>query len=148
MAAQDEGHERGARGWVPSLREREFEAGRCDRGDREEEPETPEEALEWAGADGTRSILDMFSVTEEPDFFAVAPLPREELIRLYGTEQPTHEVIGAIHEFYEDTERGQGICIIVYESDEPSKSSSAGTRSIEAGADRLAARLSRSCCMW
>ena len=106
-------------GWVPSLREREFEAGRYNRGDREEEPETSEEALEWAGADGTRSILDMFSVTEEPDFFAVAPLPREELIRLYGTEQPTHKVIGANHEFYEDMERGQGICIIVYEGDEP-----------------------------
>ena len=99
MAGQDEGHERGAMVWVASLREREFEAGRYDRGVREEEPETPEEALVWAGADGTRSILDRFSVTEEPDFVAVAPLPREELIRLYGTEQPTHEVIGANHEF-------------------------------------------------
>ena len=92
--------------------------------------------MEWAGADGTRSILDLFSVTEEPDFFAVAPLPREELIRLYGREQPTHEFIGANHEFYEDRERGQGICIIVSESDEPSKSSSVSTRSIEADGSR------------
>ena len=103
------------------LREQEFEAGRYDQGGREEEPETPEEALEWAGADGTRSILDMFSVTEEPDFFAVAPLPREELIRLYGMERPTHEMIGANHEFYEDMERGHGIYIIVYQGDDPSE---------------------------
>ena len=44
---------------------------------------TMEEAFEVAAEDGTRSILDIMSVAEVPDFCVAAPLPREILDDLY-----------------------------------------------------------------
>jgi hypothetical protein len=102
------------------LREREFRAGRF-RHYGEGEPATIEEAVELCDADGTGSILDITTVADEPNFFAVAPLSAETLINLFGTERPTRRMIEENTDFYEDIERGQGIYIVAYEGDKPSE---------------------------
>ena len=119
---------------LEKLREREFQAGRYNPViDFPEFPVTPESpapgpghdsieaAFEDADADGTRSILDMMQVSDTPDFNAVAPLPEEELINLFGTDKPTHEMIEGSDELYDVLERGQGVYIIVYQDGQPSE---------------------------
>jgi hypothetical protein len=120
---------------LQKLRRREFEAGRynpaVDFPDFPVTPESPapgaqhdsiEEAMEDADADGTRSILDMERISDEPDFNAVTPLPPERLLELFGTDKPTHEMIDESDELFEALdERGQGVYVIVYEGERPSE---------------------------
>jgi hypothetical protein len=63
----------------------------------------------------------MERVADAPDFNAVAPLPEETLLRLFGTEQPTHEAIEESEDFYSVLERGQGVYVLVYEGSRPSE---------------------------
>ena len=72
-------------------------------------------------ADGTGSILDMMQVADEPDFFTVAPLPREEQVRLFGTDKPTRQMIERNTDLYEEIQRGQGVYIVAYKDDKPSE---------------------------
>src|SRR5438105_1781042 len=103
------------------LREREFRAGRYNPvmpfppfpvGPNSPAPgaehDSIQEALEDSDADGTRSILDLDHIADEPDFGAVTPLPEEVLEELYGTAQPTRRMIEQDMDFFEDVERGQG----------------------------------------
>lgn len=120
---------------LQKLRRREFEAGRYNPAvDFPEFPLTADspapgaqhdsidEAIEDADADGTRSILDMERVAEEADFNAVAPMARETLLELFGTERPTREMIDESDELFElMDERGQGVYVIVYEGERPSE---------------------------
>ena len=119
---------------LQKLRRREFEAGRYNPAvwfpDFPVTPESPapgaqhgsiEEAQEEADADGTRSILDMERVGDEADFGVVAPLARETLLELFGTEQPTREMVEGSDELYEVLERGQGVYVIVHEGGRPSE---------------------------
>jgi hypothetical protein len=78
-----------------------------------------EEAREAADADGTRSILDMDRIGDEPDFGVVVPLDRQEIIELYGTEHPTRAMIEANPDFLEEVERGQGVYLVAYDGDRP-----------------------------
>ena len=116
------------------LREREFQAGRynpvinfpefpvtADSPAPGPEHESIEDAFEEADADGTRSILDMMTISDTPDFCAVTPLPEEDLLDLFGTNQPTHEMIEESNELYDKLERGQGVYIVVYRDDQPSE---------------------------
>jgi hypothetical protein len=59
-------------------------------------------------------------VSAEPKLGAVAPFPDEVLRVLYGTTQPTREMIeqGADSEYLD---RGQGIYIVVYRDGEPAE---------------------------
>ena len=119
---------------LQKLREREFRAGRYNPVTWF--PEFPvgrdspapgaqhasiDEAIEEADADGTRSILDMMTVADEPDFNAVAPLPPEALVELFGTDKPTREMIEENDELFEVLERGQGVYVVVYKDDRPSE---------------------------
>jgi hypothetical protein len=112
---------------LDELREREFQAGRYN-------PVTPflrfpidptapapgaqhdsiEEAMEDADADGTRSILDIHSIAEEPNFCVAVPLASDVLESLYGTTQPTREMIVENMDFLEDIERGHCVYTTVY----------------------------------
>jgi hypothetical protein len=116
------------------LRQREFQAGRynpvIDFPEFPVGPDSPapgaqhadiEEAFEDADADGTRSILDMMRVADEPDFCAVTPLPETELIELFGTARPTHAMIESSDELFEPLERGKGVYVIVYEDERPAE---------------------------
>jgi hypothetical protein len=118
---------------LQELREREFKAGRYNPA--EPFPKYPvnpnhapgckhasiDEATEDADADGTRSILDIDRVAESPDFGAVVPLDKEELIELFGTDKPTRAMIESNFDLFENIERGQGIYIIAYKDAKPSE---------------------------
>jgi hypothetical protein len=119
---------------LQKLRQREFLAGRYNPVVWFPEfpigPQSPapgaqhgsiEEAIEEADADGTRSILDMEKVSDAPDYSAVAPLPEDVLIELFGTNKPTHEMVEGSDDLYEYLERGQGVYIVVYSDDQPSE---------------------------
>ena len=117
---------------LQELREREFRAGRYNPvlrfPPRSVGPDSPapgarhrsiREALRASGADGTRSILDLERVSEEPEFGAVAALDHDALLGLFGTARPTRQMVEANDELWEDLERGQGIYIILYKDDQP-----------------------------
>jgi hypothetical protein len=119
---------------LQALRRREFQAGRYN-------PVTPflefpvdaaaagpgaqhssiEEAIEDADADGTRSILDMERIADDPDYGAVTPLSDDALTDLFGTRKPTREMIESQDELFDAIERGQGIYIVAYRDDTPSE---------------------------
>jgi hypothetical protein len=119
---------------LQTLRRREFQAGRYN-------PVTPmpefpvdtgapapgaqhasiEAAIEDADADGTRSILDMERVSDEPDYGSVTPLSDDDLVDLFGTAKPTREMIESNDDLFEAIERGQGVYIVAYRDDQPSE---------------------------
>jgi hypothetical protein len=114
------------------LREREFAAGRYNPampfilfpitpaspapGPRHD---SIEEALEDAAEDGTRSILDLDHIADEPDFGAVAPLDDEQLLDYFGTTTPTRETVERNDDFFDDIERGQGVYVVLYKDGAP-----------------------------
>jgi hypothetical protein len=104
---------------MEKLRDREFQAGRFNGS--ELNPGSIEEAREMADADGTRSILDIDRVGDTPDFGVVVPLSGLTLVKLFGTDQPTREMIQKNLDFYEDIERGQGVYIVAYRDGQPSE---------------------------
>jgi hypothetical protein len=104
---------------LEKLRQKVFSSGDFNRS--ELKPSSIEEAMKNAAEDGTRSILDISMVGERPDFFTVCPLPTDQLVRLFGTTEPTHEMIENNMDFYENIERGQGIYITVYKNGKPSE---------------------------
>jgi hypothetical protein len=126
---------------LQALRQREFAAGRYNPviasmwqlfpiGPHSPAPgaqhSSIQEAMEDAEADGTRSILDLSEVAEEPGFYAVAPLPDDVLEGLYGTTEPTRAMAEANMDFLEDVERGQGVYIILYANGKPNEICFAG----------------------
>lgn len=117
---------------LDELRQREFRAGRYNPvmpfisfpitsaspapGARHR---TIEAAFEAADADGTRSILDITGIGDEPDFGISAPLDPEILEDLYGTTQPTLAQVQNNMDFLEDVERGQAVYVVCYTGGTP-----------------------------
>jgi hypothetical protein len=117
---------------LQELRQREFQAGRYNPvmpfPPSGAGPNAPcpgaqhasiEEAFEDADADGTRSILDLDHIAEEPEFGAVTPLGEEALGQLYGTTRPTRAMIEANMDFFEEIDRGQGVYLVAYRGGAP-----------------------------
>jgi hypothetical protein len=125
-------HQEDAQKALDELREQEFRAGRYN-------PVMPfpnfpvgrgapapgarhasiADAQRDADADGTRSILDIAAIAEEPDFFVAAPLPAEVLDSLYGTLQPTRAMVEHNMDFLEDVERGHCVYVVLYKNGKP-----------------------------
>ncbi len=115
------------------LREREFQAGRYnpvmpfldfpinpDSSAPGAQHGSIEEAMADAEEDGTRSILDIATVGESPDFCVAAPVPSNVLESLLGTAQPTREVLEEnLGEIIEDVDRGHCIYTVVYKNGAP-----------------------------
>jgi hypothetical protein len=117
---------------LDELREREFRAGRYNPvipfPNFPVTPSSPtpgaqhdsmEEAMEDADADGTRSILDIMRVGDEPDFCTAVPLADDVLQELYGTTRPTRAAVEANMDFLEDIERGQAVYCTLYRNGQP-----------------------------
>ncbi len=117
---------------LQKLRRREFQAGRYNPAmpflQFPIDPLAPspgaqhnsiEEAMEDSDADGTRSILDLDHLSDNPESCAASPLSDEVLEALYGTTQPTRVMIEQNMGFFEDLDRGQGIYAIVYKNGQP-----------------------------
>ena len=88
-------------------------------------PKSIAELLEFQAESGTHSILDVGSISTEPEFGTLSPLPRPKLVHLVGSETPSHAEIeeahdsGALEEFV--SKRWQGIYIIAYRERSPSE---------------------------
>jgi hypothetical protein len=119
---------------LQDLRQREFEAGRYNpvqpfpRFPIHHNSAAPgaqhvsiDEAREAADEEGTRSILDITAISEEPDFCVAAPLAKEELERYFGTAQPTKEMVSRKLEFLGFIQRGHCVYITVFEAGQPSE---------------------------
>lgn len=78
-----------------------------------------EQALEAAAEDGTRSILDIQSVADEPDFMVAAPLDEDLLQSLYDTTQPTRKMVEQNMGFLEELDRGHCVYIVLYNAGQP-----------------------------
>jgi hypothetical protein len=102
---------------LDKLRRRVFESKEFNGA--EFDPPTPEAALELTEADGTRSILDISRISDQPDFCCAAPLSPEELERYFGTQKPTEVMVREHGDFWEDLDRGMARYVIVFEGDEP-----------------------------
>jgi hypothetical protein len=119
---------------LEALREREFKAGRYnpvvtfpqfpvgpDSSSPGAQHSSIREALMASSHDGTRSILDICRVSDEPEFGSVSRLPDEAVKSLYGTTRPTRDMVEADMGFFEDMERGHGIYMILYKDDKPNE---------------------------
>jgi hypothetical protein len=123
---------------LQALRVREFEAGRYNpaveflyfvEGDASLTPSpgrqhaSIEEAFEASEADGTRSILDIERIGDEPDDRVAAPLSSEQLHELYGTDKPSREMVAKNMDFFKFKwiERGQAIYFVLFDKEKPSE---------------------------
>jgi hypothetical protein len=117
---------------LKELREREFQSGRYNPvtpfpefpiGPHSPAPgarhATMAEAFEDSEADGTRSIIDLDRVSDEPGFGVAAPLEDDLLRELFGTTRPTRATVEANYDLWEHLERGEGIYIVLYRDDQP-----------------------------
>jgi hypothetical protein len=102
------------------LRRKVFESGEFATADLN--PGTPEEALEMADEDGTASILDIMTVSDEPELCTASPFSKQELEEVYGTDQPTVAMLeDNFDDLWEEIERGMARYVIAYEEAKPSK---------------------------
>ena len=122
---------------LEALREQEFRAGRFWQpsevqpgffgrllGRPPSKPQPPRgirEAIKIADASaiGTRSILDIERISDTPTSSAAWLVPRDELQRLFGTEQPTRKMVEGSEELTEQIDRGQGVCVVTYQQGKP-----------------------------
>ena len=82
-------------------------------------PRTIAEAVDRSGESGTRSILDIERISATPDYSCAAPLTNEELQRYFGTQTPTAGMVEGSDALWEDLDRGQARCVIVYDGGTP-----------------------------
>ena len=86
-------------------------------------PQTIDELLQLRGESGTHSILDVVRVSPTPELGAVSPLPKSEVVKVFGSEMPTRLQIekqakaGALESY--TSERWQGIYVVVYQDANP-----------------------------
>jgi hypothetical protein len=114
---------------LEELREREFAAGRynpvmmfppCPVDERTPpgpgaQHDSIQEAMEAADADGTRSILDIEFVGDDPDFGIARRLTDDDLEALFETTTPTRaQVLDVVP--MEEVERGEAVCLPFYDS--------------------------------
>jgi hypothetical protein len=119
---------------LAELREREFRAGRYN-------PVMPfidfpitlsspapgpqhrsiQEAVTAAGADGTRSILDIAAISDTRDYGVAYRLSPEALLAMFGTDQPTAAEVDAGLGTLEELDRGQAFCLVLYSDGAPSE---------------------------
>ena len=80
---------------------------------------TPAEALEKATEEGTRSILDITKIGDEPAYLTASSLDDEELAHHFGSTKPSLVAIENSREIYDEIDRGMARYIIAYEDGEP-----------------------------
>ena len=116
---------------LEKLRQREFAAGRYNPVvpflpvPIEKDSPAPgaqhssiEEIFMEAAEDGTRSILDIGQISEEPEFCSATRLPDSDLRRFFGTPHPTRKAVLESMDFGDSIERGHCVFFPVYEGDQ------------------------------
>src|SRR5689334_17694911 len=144
-------------GALQELREREFRAGRYNPvipfpdfpiGPHSPAPgarhATMAEAFEDADADGTRSIIDLDRVADEPDYGAVTALGDAALLALFGTTRPTRRWSSATTTSGRIWSEARASISSCTRTISPTRSSSPDTRTIRSSRPGGPARRSRS----
>ena len=89
-----------------------------------------ENVLEESAPAGTKSILDMIHISDQPEICAACPLSENDLQAIFETTEPTRRMIEAIllnedgepwETFWDSIGRGEGRYIIVYENAQPTE---------------------------
>jgi hypothetical protein len=86
---------------------------------------TIKELLQQCGESGTHSILDIDRISDVRDFGAVVPLSSAQVVELFATDQPTHEMLERWSQRVDPLgaeplyDRWEGIYIIVYKDGQP-----------------------------
>jgi hypothetical protein len=104
---------------LDKLRKKVFSSGEYYKS--EMKPKTIEEAFRNGMDVGTRSILDIKQVADEPDYECTSPFDEEELFDYFGTDKPSLETVESNMDFWDIIERGMSRYIIIYENDKLSK---------------------------
>ncbi len=113
---------------LDELRQREFTAGRYypavptvdfvepafSRQRRGARHDSIEDAIMDAGEEGTRSILDIHTVSARPGFGMASPFPRAAYMELYRSERPTQHEVRANKDFLRWASPAQCIYVLVY----------------------------------
>lgn len=83
-------------------------------------PQTIEELIEMNAESGTHSILDIDEISENPEFGKAAPLTAQQLSEIFGTTQPTWDMIQSNMDGIQGLrQRWMGTYIIVYKDGVP-----------------------------
>ena len=115
---------------LDELRAREFSAGRYhpavptvdfvepafSRQQRGPRHDSIEDAIMDAGELGTRSILDIHTVSTRAGFGVAAPFPKAAYLELYGTERPRQRDVRANKDFLRWASPAQCVYVLVYET--------------------------------
>ena len=80
-----------------------------------------EDALESATESGTRSILDVYALGDEPDIGVMGPLSEDMLEDYFESRTPTREDVEANLNFLDELERGAAVYIILYKNGVPNE---------------------------
>ncbi len=119
--AQAEVFERGEYGLAHSLKALYAQLG-MPAPPLPEEPKarTIEEAREFAGESGTRSVLDVYSIAAAPALMATGSLSSKVLQRTFKTERPSlAQAEAQLGPIFESLERGASAYVVCYENDQP-----------------------------
>lgn len=110
---------------LQQLREEVFRSGVYYKARAGMQPATIEELLEANSEAGTHTVLDVFTVGQRPDYGVAAPLSRDELIRYFGTDQPTRATLdnspAALEEVRARRGPWSGTYIVAYDGGAPSE---------------------------
>jgi hypothetical protein len=120
---------------LDELREREFAAGRyhpvisfitfTEPAFSAQKPgakhKTIRAAIKASAEDGTRSILDIDGFAARTDYGKAAPLSPGRVRELYGTDQPTRDMVMKTGQLAESVARGQCVYTVVYAAGAPSE---------------------------
>jgi hypothetical protein len=96
--------------------------------DPKRKPKSPREALEINDTEGTHSIMDIEKASlaeaarERCDIMTVCPLPKKELVAIFGSDRPTRAMIEAAAKKDDVAglqQRWSGIWVVVYEKNQP-----------------------------
>ena len=86
------------------------------------EPTTIDELLVWNEEDGTHSILDYTEISSIPEIGKIAPLSPQQLLNLFDTEKPTHNMVKQkVDTIMQLRETWQATYIIIYQADLPNQ---------------------------
>lgn len=110
---------------LQNLRDEVFRTGTYYRARPDVDPASIEQLLELNDESGSHSVLDVFSVAARPQLGAVAPLPSEELVELFGTDHPTLAHIernrDALTRVMLARGRWSGSYVVIYSDDAPAE---------------------------
>lgn len=99
------------------LRRRVFESGEFFGA--EFPPESLEKVVELTKTVGTRSILDIVSISDRPQYCYAAALTLEEMRRFFGIDRPTLPVVQQCEEVWKTIKKGSARYVVVYDGDTP-----------------------------